>query len=159
ASGTTLAGFQILEPLGAGAMGEVYRARDTRLARDVAIKILPRAFADDVERVRRFEREAKTLAALNHPNVAQIFALDETGDVYFLVLELVRGETLEDRLRRGPLPIDETVDVARQIACGLEAAHEAGVIHRDLKPANVRVTPDGKVKILDFGLAKPMPTG
>jgi serine/threonine protein kinase len=140
-------------------MGEVYRARDTKLGREVAIKVLPEHFADDEERLKRFEREAKTLASLNHPNVAQIFGVDQVGDTCFLVLELVPGESLEERLKRGPLPLDEALDVAKQIAEGLEAAHEAGVIHRDLKPANVRLTPDGKVKVLDFGLAKPSHEG
>jgi Tol biopolymer transport system component/tRNA A-37 threonylcarbamoyl transferase component Bud32 len=154
-SGSTLASYQILGPLGAGAMGEVYRAKDTRLGREVAIKILPEHFADDAERLKRFEREAKTLASLNHPNVAQIFGVDQAGNTCFLVLELVPGESLEERLRKGAMPLDEAVEVCAQIALGLEAAHEAGVIHRDLKPANVRLTPDGKVKVLDFGLAKP----
>jgi hypothetical protein len=155
-SGSTLGPYSILAPIGSGAMGEVWRARDTRLGREVAIKVLPEHFADDEERLQRFEREAQTLAALNHPNVAQIHGVDQVGDTCFLVLELVPGESLEERLARGPLPLEEALDVCRQIAEGLEAAHEAGVIHRDLKPANVRVTPDGKVKVLDFGLAKPM---
>jgi serine/threonine protein kinase len=148
--------YELLAPLGAGAMGEVYRARDTKLGREVAIKLLPEHFAADEERLRRFAREAQSIAALNHPNVAQIYGVDQVEDTCFLVLELVPGETLEERLRRGPLAIDEALDVARQIADGLEAAHEAGVIHRDLKPANVRITPDGRVKLLDFGLAKPV---
>ena len=153
--GKTLAHYEILASIGAGAMGEVYRAKDSRLGREVAIKVLPEHFAEDAERLKRFEREAKTLASLNHPNVAQIFGVDQIEGTCFLVLELVPGESLEDRLKRGPLSVDDTVDVCRQIAEGLEAAHEAGVIHRDLKPANVRITPDGRVKVLDFGLAKP----
>ncbi|HEX6883716.1 MAG TPA: protein kinase [Planctomycetota bacterium] len=156
APGSSLSHYSILGPLGAGAMGEVYRARDTKLGREVAIKVLPEHFAADEERLRRFEREAKTLASLNHPNVAQIHGVDQVGETCFLVLELVPGESLEERLKRGPLPLDEALDVCKQIAEGLEAAHEAGVIHRDLKPANVRLTPDGKVKVLDFGLAKPI---
>ncbi|HEX6883714.1 MAG TPA: protein kinase [Planctomycetota bacterium] len=159
APGSSLSHYSILGPLGAGAMGEVYRARDTKLGREVAIKVLPEHFADDEERLRRFEREAKTLASLNHPNVAQIHGVDQVGETCFLVLELVPGESLEERLKHGPLPLDEALDVCKQIAEGLEAAHEAGVIHRDLKPANVRVTPDGKVKVLDFGLAKPASEG
>jgi len=154
-SGSKLLHYEVLGPLGAGAMGEVYRARDSKLGREVAIKVLPEHFADDEERLRRFEREAKTLASLNHPNVAQIHGVDQVGDTCFLVLELVPGESLEERLRRGPLAVEDALDVCRQIAEGLEAAHEAGVIHRDLKPANIRLTPEGKVKVLDFGLAKP----
>ena len=156
AVGTRLGSYEVLGPLGVGAMGEVYRAKDSRLGRDVAIKVLPEHFASDEERLRRFEREAKTLATLNHPNIAQIFGVDQVDDTCFLVLELVPGESLEQRLQRGALPLDEALDVCKQIAEGLAAAHEAGVIHRDLKPANVRVTPDGKVKVIDFGLAKPM---
>ena len=154
-TGQTLSFYEILGPLGAGGMGEVYRARDTKLDREVAIKVLPAHFADDEDRLRRFEREAKTLASLNHPNIAGIHGVDQVDDVCFLALELVPGEDLAQRLSRGALPVDEALDVCCQIAEGLEAAHEAGVIHRDLKPANMRITPEGVVKLLDFGLAKP----
>jgi tRNA A-37 threonylcarbamoyl transferase component Bud32 len=154
AAHTRLGPYEILAPLGAGGMGEVYRAKDTRLGREVAIKVLPPTFVRDEERLRRFEREAKVLATLNHPNVAQIFGVDQQQDTCYLVLELVSGENLAERIARGPLPIEEALDVCRQIAEGLEAAHEAGVIHRDLKPANVRITPQDAVKVLDFGLAK-----
>ena len=156
AAGQSLSFYEVLGPLGAGAMGEVYRARDTRLEREVAIKVLPEELSGDDERLRRFEREAKTLASLNHPNVAGIHGVDQSDEVWFLALELVPGEDLAARLARGPLPVDEAFEVCRQIAEGLEAAHEAGVVHRDLKPANVRVTPDGVAKVLDFGLAKPI---
>jgi Tol biopolymer transport system component len=155
-TGQTLSFYEVLGPLGAGGMGEVYRARDTRLDREVALKVLPEDFAASEDRLQRFDREAKTLAALSHPNIAGIHGVDQVDDVCFLALELVEGEDLATRLARGPLAIDEAIDVCRQIAEGLEAAHEAGVVHRDLKPANVRVTPDGVVKVLDFGLAKPM---
>ena len=154
--GQSLSFYEVLGPLGAGGMGEVYLARDTRLDREVAIKVLPDEMAADEERLRRFEREAKTLASLNHPNVGGIHGIDQDGGTSFLAMELVPGEDLEERLQRGPLPLDEALDVCRQIAEGLEAAHEAGIVHRDLKPANVRITPEGVVKILDFGLAKPM---
>ncbi len=147
--GQTLGHYRILEKLGQGGMGVVYRAQDTRLHRDVAIKVLPEAFARDPERLARFEREAQALAALNHANIAAIYGLEEAGDLRYLVLEYVPGETL-----RGPLPVEETLAVARQIAEAFEAAHEKGIMHRDLKPANVKVTPEGKVKVLDFGLAK-----
>ena len=129
-------------------------AKDTRLGRDVAIKVLPDAFARDTERLARFEREARVLASLNHPNIAAIHGFEKSGDVQFLVLELVEGNTLADRLKAGAIPVAETLHIARQIAEGLETAHENGIIHRDLKPANIKVTPDGKVKVLDFGLAK-----
>jgi eukaryotic-like serine/threonine-protein kinase len=135
-------------------MGEVYRARDTKLQREVAIKVLPEALAHDPERLARFEREAKTLAALNHPNLGAIYGLEEVDGVRALVLELVEGPTLADRIAQGPMPIDEALPIARQIAEALEAAHEHGTIHRDLKPANVKLRPDGTVKVLDFGLAK-----
>ncbi len=150
-----LGNYEILEPLGAGGMGEVYRARDTTLDRDVAIKVLPEDFATDPERLARFEREAKLLASLNHANIAAIYGLGDEGDQRFIVMEVVEGETLAERVARsGRIEVDEALDIARQIAEALEAAHENGVIHRDLKPANVKITPDGKVKVLDFGLAK-----
>ena len=135
-------------------MGEVYQAKDRKLGRDVAIKVLPEEFARDADRVARFQREAKLLASLNHPNIAAIYGLEESGGTNFLVLELVEGETLADRIKRGPIPVEESLKLALQIAEALEAAHEKGVIHRDLKPANIKVTPEGKVKVLDFGLAK-----
>ena len=154
--GTGLAQYEILASIGAGGMGEVYKALDTKLGREVAIKVLPEAFADNKERLARFEREAKLLASLNHPNIATIHGLEEHDGVHFLVLELVPGETLADRIKGGRIPIDEALPLFKQIAEGLEAAHEKGVIHRDLKPANIKVTPEGKVKVLDFGLAKAM---
>ena len=154
-AGSRLGAYEILSALGAGGMGEVYRARDTRLDRDVAIKILPHAFFADAERVARFQREAKILASLNHPHIAAIYGLHDEGDgVRALVMELVEGEDLSQRLTRGPIPLDEALPIATQIAEALEAAHEQGIIHRDLKPANVKLRPDGTVKVLDFGLAK-----
>ncbi len=152
--GKTLGHYEILEPLGKGGMGEVYRARDTKLDRDVAIKVLPEDLASDPDRVTRFEREAKLLAQLNHPNIAAIYGLERAEDARFLVLELVEGKTLADQLNAGPLAVEEALKVGQQIAEALEAAHEKGIVHRDLKPANVMLTPDGKVKVLDFGLAK-----
>jgi len=157
--GTMLTGrrigvYQIQMLLGAGGMGEVYRARDTKLGRDVAIKILPRVFTSNPERLARFEREARMLAALNHPHVGAIYGVEEGEGLQAIVLELVEGETLADRLKRGPVPIAEALKIARQIADALDAAHEKGIVHRDLKPANIKVTPDGVVKVLDFGLAK-----
>ncbi len=154
APGTRVGAYEILAAIGAGGMGEVYRARDRKLDRDVAIKILPEALASDPERIARFEREAKTLAALNHPNIAHIHGLEESDGVRALVMELVEGSTLADRIAQGPIPIDEALPIAKQIAEALEAAHEQGIIHRDLKPANVKVRADGTVKVLDFGLAK-----
>ena len=154
AAGSRLGPYEILGPLGAGGMGEVYRARDSRLDREVAIKSLPDAFAADGERLARFEREAKLLAALNHPNIGAIYGLEEAGDHRYLVLERVEGETLASRLSRGPLPVAESLEVCSKIAAALEAAHDAGIVHRDLKPGNVMVRPDGTVKVLDFGLAK-----
>src|SRR5438876_6789335 len=135
-------------------MGVVFRARDTKLQRDVALKRLPDHFADDPDRLARFQREAQVLASLNHPNIAQIYGLEESDKTPCIVMELIEGETLQERLQRGPIPIDEALPIARSIAEALEAAHDRGIIHRDLKPANVKITPDGKVKVLDFGLAK-----
>jgi eukaryotic-like serine/threonine-protein kinase len=152
--GVRLGPYEIVAPLGAGGMGEVYRARDTKLDRDVAIKVLPELFVADPERVARFQREAKTLAALNHPHIGGIYGLEDAGGVHALVLELVDGPTLADRIAQGPILLDEALQIAKQIAEALEAAHEAGIIHRDLKPANVKLRPDGTVKVLDFGLAK-----
>ena len=152
--GTRLGVYQVTGQIGAGGMGEVYKARDTKLDRDVALKILPDAFVNDPERLARFQREAKVLASLNHPNIAAIYGLEETGDSPALVLEYVPGPTLQDRIAKGPIPLDEALPIARQIAEALEAAHEQGIIHRDLKPANVKVKDDGTVKVLDFGLAK-----
>jgi serine/threonine protein kinase/Tol biopolymer transport system component len=153
-TGTRLGPYEIVSLLGEGGMGQVYRAKDTRLKRDVALKILPDAFAADPDRVARFQREAELLATLNHPNIAAIYGLEQTDGVRALVLELVEGPTLADRIAQGPIPIDEALLIAGQIADALEAAHEKGVIHRDLKPANIKLTQDDKVKVLDFGLAK-----
>ncbi len=153
--GKTLSHYEILEPLGAGGMGEVYRARDTKLDRDVAIKVLPEDFATDADRLARFEREAKLLASLNHANIAAIYGLEDEGDTRFIAMELVEGETLAERIARsGRIDVDEALDIARQIAEALEAAHDAGIIHRDVKPANVLLTGKGGVKVLDFGIAK-----
>jgi eukaryotic-like serine/threonine-protein kinase len=152
--GKTLAHYEITGQLGKGGMGEVYQAKDLKLGRDVAIKVLPEEFAKDADRVSRFRREAKLLASLNHTNIAAIYGLEESEGTNFLVLELVEGETLADQIKRGPIPVEESLKLALQITEALEAAHEKGVIHRDLKPANIKVTPEGKVKVLDFGLAK-----
>ena len=170
--GTRLGPYVITAPLGAGGMGEVYRASDSALKRDVAIKVLPEAVASDPDRLARFEREAQVLASLNHPHIAQVYGLERSSGtqppsqgfgepgrssesvVRALVMELVEGEDLSARIARGPIPLDEALPMARQIADALEAAHEHGVIHRDLKPANIKVRPDGTVKVLDFGLAK-----
>ena len=154
AAGTRLSSYEVVVQIGAGGMGEVYRAHDTKLARDVAIKVLPANFVNDPERLARFQREARMLAALNHANIATIYGLEQFGGVACLVMELVPGETLAERVKAGPLPIEEALKIAAQIAEALEAAHEKSIIHRDLKPANVKVTPEGKVKVLDFGLAK-----
>jgi eukaryotic-like serine/threonine-protein kinase len=148
-----LGSYQITALL--GGMGEVYRARDSRLKRDVAIKILPEEFSRDADRVSRFQREAEVLASLSHTNIAAIHDLYEENGSRFLIMELIEGKTLADRIARGAVPVDEALNVAKQICEALEAAHEKGIIHRDLKPANVKILPDGKVKVLDFGLAKP----
>jgi serine/threonine protein kinase len=152
--GTRLGAYEIVAKIGEGGMGEVWRATDTRLKRQVALKVLSAAFMADPERIARFQREAEVLAALNHTNIAQIYGLEETDGVTALVLELVEGPTLADRISRGPIPIEEALPIARQIAEALEAAHEQRIIHRDLKPANIKVRDDGTVKVLDFGLAK-----
>ena len=152
--GTRIGAYEVIAALGVGGMGEVYRARDTKLNRDVALKILPNTFASDPERLARFDREAQVLAALNHPNIAAIYGVEDSSDVRALVMELVEGDTLADRIARGALPLDEALPIARQIADALEAAHEQAIIHRDLKPANIKVRDDGTVKVLDFGLAK-----
>jgi serine/threonine protein kinase len=154
ASGTRYGPFEVIAVIGAGGMGEVYRARDTKLNRDVALKVLPESFASDPDRLARFQREAQVLASLNHPNIAHIHGLEDSGGVRALVMELVEGEDLAQRITRGAIPIDEALPIAKQIAEALEPAHEQGIIHRDLKPANIKVRPDGTVKVLDFGLAK-----
>jgi serine/threonine-protein kinase len=154
AAGAQISHYRVTGKIGAGGMGEVYRALDPKLNREVAIKVLPEGFAQDPERVARFQREAQVLASLNHPNIAAIYGLEESDGIRALVMELVEGPTLADRIAAGPIPLDETLTIARQIADALEVAHERGIIHRDLKPANVKVTPDDKVKVLDFGLAK-----
>jgi eukaryotic-like serine/threonine-protein kinase len=152
--GARLGPYKIEGPLGKGGMGEVYRARDTKLKREVAIKILPDEFSRDPDRVSRLQHEAEVLASLNHPNIAGIHSLEEADGSRFLVLELVEGENLAERIKRGPIPVDESLNIAKSICEVLEAAHEKGVIHRDLKPANIKVTSGGTVKVLDFGLAK-----
>ncbi len=185
-AGMKLGPYEILSALGAGGMGEVYRARDTRLKRDVALKVLPEGLSHDPDRLARFQREAELLATLNHPNIAAVYGLEESEGATAIVLELVQGDTLADLIARtrgsesgpvpqatapsvsearqaagvGPhgIPIEDALPIARQIADALKAAHEKGVIHRDLKPANIKVTPDGQVKVLDFGLAKPLDT-
>src|SRR5215475_11197060 len=152
--GTKLAHYEITSHLGSGGMGDVYQATDVKPGRSVAIKFLPDAFSHDTERLARFQREARVLASLNHSNIAAIHGLEEIDSRHFLVMELVSGETLAERIKRGAIPIEETLPIAKQIAEALEEAHEKGIIHRDLKPANIKVMPDGKVKVLDFGLAK-----
>src|SRR5215510_13108546 len=152
--GTKLAHYEITSHIGSGGMGDVYQATDTKLGRGVAIKFLPEAFSHDTERVARFQREARVLASLNHPNIAAIHGVEQIDTRHFLVMELVSGETLAERIKRGAIPIEEALPIAKQIAEALEEAHNKGIIHRDLKPANIKVTPEGKVKVLDFGLAK-----
>src|SRR5271156_6791085 len=158
-NGTKLGPYEIVGAIGVGGMGEVYRARDAKLGRNVALKVLPEAFARDAERMARFQREAKVLASLNHPNIASIYGLEDSGATHALVMELVEGPTLADRIRSGPIPIDEVLRIARQMCEAVEYAHERGIVHRDLKPANVKLTSDGAVKILDFGLAKALQDG
>src|SRR6185436_9823640 len=152
--GTRIGPYEVTSQLGEGAMGVVLRARDTKLLRDVALKVLPEDFADDPDRLSRFQREAQLLASLNHPNIAQIYGLEQIGNSGCIVMELVEGETLGEKLKGGPLPLDEALEIARQIADALAVAHEKGIVHRDLKPANIKLTPNGTVKVLDFGLAK-----
>ncbi len=154
ANGSRLGHYEIDAPIGSGGMGEVYRANDSKLGRRVALKVLPEAFARDAERMARFQREAKVLASLNHPNIASIYGIEDSGSTHALVMELVEGPTLADRILKGPIPIGEALPIARQICDALEYAHERGIVHRDLKPANVKVTDDDAVKVLDFGLAK-----
>jgi eukaryotic-like serine/threonine-protein kinase len=158
-SGTKLGLYEVLSPLGAGGMGEVYRARDTKLGRDVALKVLPAAFAADPERMARFKREALVLASLNHPHIGTIYGFEDSSSVHALVMEFIEGLTLADRIAGGPIPGDEALPIAKEIAEALEAAHERNIVHRDLKPANIKITPDGNVKVLDFGLAKTIEGG
>src|SRR5450755_650432 len=153
-SGTKLGPYEIQSPIGAGGMGEVYRARDARLNRDVAIKILPASFSADPERLQRFAQESRAAAALNHPNILSIFDIGENHGAPYVVSELLEGETLRDRLRSGPLSTRKATDYAQQIAKGLAAAHEKGIVHRDLKPENLFITNDGRVKILDFEIGR-----
>src|SRR6186713_636967 len=152
--GTRIGPYEIVEIVGRGGMGEVYRARDSKLARDVALKVLPDAFAADADRLARFHREAQVLGALNHPNIAHLYGFEDAGTTHALVMELVEGPTLAARLDRGAVPLTEALAIAKQIAVAVEAAHEQRIVHRDLKPANVKVKDDGTVKVLDFGLAK-----
>src|SRR5262245_30186271 len=157
--GQQLGSYEITSLIGKGGMGEVYRARDSKLKRDVAIKALPDEFSLDHDRLARFQREAEVLASLNHSNIASIYDLQEANESRFLIMELVEGETLAERISRGPLPLEEALDIAKQVCEALEAAHEKGIIHRDLKPGNVKILPNGKVKVLDFGLAKAVDSG
>src|SRR6185436_14076375 len=153
-TGKRIGHYEILSFLDAGGMGEVYRSRDTKLKRDVAIKILPAEWSQDTDRVRRFKREAELLAAVNHPRIAQIYRLEEFSETLYLVMKLIEGETLAEQIARAPIPQERALEIACQIAEALEAAHDREIIHRDLKPANIKLTPDGNVKVLDFGLAK-----
>ncbi len=157
--GQQLGPYEVLAKIGEGGMGEVYRARDTKLNREVALKVLPEALATDRDRLTRFSREAQTLAALNHPNIAAIYGLEDSGPTHALVMELVDGDTLSARMATGPMPAGAVIAIARQIVEGLAAAHAAGIVHRDLKSANIKVRPDGTVKVLDFGLAKSSQSG
>ncbi|MGA2419262.1 MAG: serine/threonine-protein kinase [Candidatus Acidiferrum sp.] len=153
-SGTKIGVYEVSSLLGVGGMGEVYRSRDSKLSRQVALKVLPSGVAADTERLTRFRREATLLAALNHPNIAAIYGFEDSGATHALVMELVEGPTLADRIKSGRISIEETLPIAKQICEALEYAHERGIVHRDLKPANIKVTPDDTVKVLDFGLAK-----
>src|SRR5678815_1695751 len=152
--GSRIGPYEVTAPLGEGGMGVVFRGRDSRLQRDVALKLLPENLSNDPDRLSRFEREAQVLASLNHANIAQIYGLEQVNGSTCIVMELVEGETLAERIKRGPLPHDEALEVSRQIADALSVAHERGIVHRDLKPANIKLTPNGTVKVLDFGLAK-----
>ena len=151
----SIAHYRVISKLGEGGMGEVWRATDTKLGRDVAIKLLPESFAQDADRLTRFTREAQVLASLNHPNIAAIHGVEDRA----LIMELVPGPTLAERIAAGPMPLDEVLPIACQIADALEYAHDRGIVHRDLKPANIKITPEGRVKVLDFGLAKAISTG
>jgi serine/threonine-protein kinase len=154
--GSRVGPYEVVSQLGEGAMGVVWRARDTKLLREVALKILPDHFADDPDRLSRLQREAQLLASLNHSNIAQVYGLEHVGTGGCIVMELVEGETLADKLKHGPIPLDEAIEIAKQLADALAAAHERGIVHRDLKPANIKLSPNGTVKVLDFGLAKPL---
>ncbi|HEX2463026.1 MAG TPA: protein kinase, partial [Thermoanaerobaculia bacterium] len=157
--GQSVAHYKVTDRLGVGGMGEVYRAHDSKLHRDVALKVLPAALAHDPDYMARFAREAMVLASLNHPNIAAVYGLEESEGATALVMELVPGDTLADRIERGAIPVEEAAAIALQIAQALEEAHEHGIIHRDLKPANIKITPEGRVKVLDFGLAKALESG